>query len=125
MLTGKDAAEATQRINAGTWKMIEEVVRERDALRAERDELRSWKAGSLEAARESDRLLAVAERTIATQYERVDALRARVAELEAGLRSITAADPSETQLEAYVHWVHDTVRGLLQSAGAANTEVSK
>lgn len=40
---------------------------------------------------------------------------------EAGLRSITAADPSETQLEAYVHWVHDTVRGLLQSAGTGET----
>lgn len=77
------------------------------ALRAERDDLRA-----------ENELLQ--EQVMATQRDDdgIDALRARIAELEAGLRSITAADPSETQLEAYVHWVHDTVRGLLQSAGA-------
>ena len=57
------------------------------ALRAERDELRSWKAGSLEAARESETPM---ERYLKAQIAERDnelaALRARVAELEAAIR---------------------------------------
>ena len=116
MLTGKDAAEATQRINAGTWKMIEEVVRERDALRAENATLIKALAhervrnGELRAevldvreslsAAESREVCTVAhDGDVATcGYCQRDALRARVAELEAAGRARISEQVKEREM---------------------------
>jgi DNA-binding transcriptional MerR regulator len=71
----------------GAQRLYDETVRTQAetiaALRAEREK-------SLADARESDRLLKVAEQTIAAQDERVAALRARIAELEAAGRAVLA-----------------------------------